>query len=437
LRRITRRGLGMEAAVGTGMSLSRRALLVSLCAALAGCGSGPPSARDAMPTNDGAGGSGDGASKNGDGKGEGSELPGAPKIPKGGPDPNSAWRKLADETHGFVVGHLLAPSGSYKTTEAEDRTDQWHCVSQIGADIEMVRLGDGRYLPYAEATFTFMNKLWDGGNTTGGYFATSKADGSNVETSTKYVDDNSLAGVTWLDAHEALTDPGRKAAYLASARSVANWLMYSGTWDTTYGGGFWWSTQKPDKPTQSNALALRVFTRLAAIGSETHYKDWATSIVTWLDGTMLDQATGLYAWKYEAGGRNGAKFTYDQAIMIEALLDLNRLADAQKLADAMHTVLWDVTSGGYVISTEDHRLSPVFSAWASVALVRLFETDQDPKWLDRAVANADALGAKLRDATNHGYYATSKPDGSERSPYLQAVDQAWMQRAQAAIARHR
>ena len=273
------------------------------------------------------------------------------------------YRRLANETHDFTVGTLLAPSGSYRTTPGENRTDEWHVVSQIGADVSMIALADARYQPYIDSSFGFMNKLWDSTTPVGGYFATSAADGSNVDRSTKYVDDNSLAGVTWLDAHDALPDAGRRASYLASARSVANFLMTEGVWDDVHGGGFYWSTQKPDKPTQSNGLALQLFVRLSMLTGESYYRDWAGSVLDWLNGKMFDAKDGLYSWKWESAGRNDAKFTYDQAILIDAHLQLyaqtrnaQHLASAQALAEAMHRVLWDPANGGYVISTEDRRL---------------------------------------------------------------------------------
>lgn len=352
---------------------------------------------------------------------------------------DAEWQRLANETHTFVVKTLLTPVGSYRTTPGADRTDEWHCASQLAADVSMLALGDASYQPYVDRTSAFMDALWDRTSPAGGYFATASASGASVDRTTKYVDDNALAGVTWLDAWRS-SDPSRKDGYLASARAVANFLMHANLWDATYGGGFWWSTDKPDKPTQSNGLALRLFARLAQIDGQTYYRDWANDVLAWLDGTMFDAASGLYSWKREASGRNDAKFGYDQAILIDAHLDLYaatgdaaHLAKAQKIAEAMHRVLWD---GGYVISTEDRRLSPVYSAWVSVTLVRLFEVDGDRKWLDRAAANLQTLDAKLRDPATHAYYATSRPDGSERSDVVQEVDQAWMQRAQAALARH-
>src|SRR5262249_54249558 len=151
------------------------------------------------------------------------------------------------------------------------------------ADVTMLALGDVTYADSIDKTYGFMDKFWDRSSALGGYAPRAALDGSNLEASTKFVDDNSLTGVTWLDAHEAVPDPSKKNTFLVSARDVANFLMYQGVWDTTYGGGFWWSTDKPDKPTQSNGLALQLFLRLAAITGETYYRDWAGSILAWLE----------------------------------------------------------------------------------------------------------------------------------------------------------
>jgi hypothetical protein len=368
-----------------------------------------------------------------------------------GPDPAEAadasaradqreWSRLANETHDFVVGHLLTPFGSYRTFPGEALTDEWHDASQLGADAAMLGMGEKGYSVYVDATSGFLDKLWDRASPSGGYFPRAAIDGSNVESATKYVDDNGLSGVTWLDARDAVAEPAKKEAFLGAARSAANFLMQGGVWDATYGGGFWWNTDRPDKPTQTNGLALQLFLRLGAITGEPYYTDWASGVFSWLEGTMFDVADGLYAWKWEAGGRNGAKFTYDQAILIDAYVlrftqtkDATNLERARALAEALHAKLW-AQEGGYVISSEDRRLSPVFSGWASCSLVRLHAVDPDPKWLARAKDNARALDRVLRDPDHHGYYSAGKPDGSEVTKQTQSVDQAWMQRAQAMIA---
>jgi hypothetical protein len=394
---------------------------------------GPPTARG-------------GIALTGDSAGPAPPSPAASALPGDGGVASDAkpraidWAGHARDTHLFVTTQLLTNDGSYRSASAVTTTDEWHDASQVGADAAMLALGDSSFQKTIDATFAFTDRLWDRSTDVGGYFPRSSVDGTNVERQTKFLDDNALSGVTWLDARAASSSLDRQSALLGSARSVANFLMQSGLWDTELGGGFWWNTDRPDKPTQTNGLALQLFLRLAATTGETYYRDWAGSVRGWLEGTMLDASDGLFAWKTGPSGREATKFTYDQAIMIDAYVllfgqtaDRSWLAKASALADAMHAKLW-APQGGYVISTSDPRLSPVFSAWATVALVDLFQVDPKPKWRARAEQNVGTLETRLRDPTDHGFFSASKPDGTDRTQDKQAVDQAWMQHAQAKLA---
>jgi uncharacterized protein YyaL (SSP411 family) len=141
-------------------------------------------------------------------------------------------------------------------------------------------------------------------------------------------------------------------------------------------------------------------------------------------------------------GVHRSYFTYDQAIAID--FDIERyqatgeaafLTQAESLANQLASKLWDSQRGGFVIQTDDWRLSPVFSGWASVSLVHLFQVDQDPHWLELARANLDAIDRFLRDPSTGGYYAACQPDGTAVDGRQETVDQAWMQRAHALVAR--
>ena len=106
---------------------------------------------------------------------------------------------------------------------------------------------ESRYLPYVTNTYVWMNTLWDNASTNGGYFAGSFIDGTGKSTD-KYVDENSLSGNAYLDCY-AVTTGTTKTNFLSSAIAIANWLICSAQWDSTFGGGFWWNTTKQLKPT--------------------------------------------------------------------------------------------------------------------------------------------------------------------------------------------
>jgi uncharacterized protein YyaL (SSP411 family) len=360
---------------------------------------------------------------------------------------SSAYYIKAQETHNFVYGNLLTTYNSYKvnTTTQTTTAYEWYNVSQIYADAEMAKIGNSAYLPYMNNTYTWMNNMWNGSTPTGGYFAAANVNGTGAA-GDKYTDDNALTGVAYLDAYDVTTGT-TKTNYLNSAKACANWLMNSGQWDATYGGGFWWNTIKESKPTQTNGLALQLFLRLYQITGQTFYKDWANSIKDWLINNMRDAATGLYIWKIDgpgAGTKHMEKFTYDNAIMVEAfLLYAQILADntfvtkAQSLGSSMNTTLWNSTYHVYIFNTADGRINPAWCVWGSQAMIKLYQRDGNTAWLDYAQQNIDYMNTKLRNTTNLGYYHFCNFDGSSVETRQEGVDQAWMQRTQGLLSDYR
>jgi Glycosyl hydrolase family 76 len=356
---------------------------------------------------------------------------------------NSIYWTNANQTHGYVVTNLLTSFNSYRTQPGSNSAFEWYCVSQIYADETMVAGGGLGYAAYMNNAYAWMNNLWDNGNPIGGYYSAGNVDGTG-QGGGKYVDDNSLAGNVYLDCY-AVTTGATRTNYLNSARAIANWLMFSGMWDSTYNGGFWWSDSKTVKPTQSNGLAMQLFIRLYGITGETYYKDWANSIRSWLETQMLDSSDGLYIWQIETNGvKNFIKFTYDNAIMIEADLlyaqtmgDTNYTAKAESLARSLNTRLWSVPYKAYYFNTSDGRVNPCWCGWASQSLIRLYQADRNSTWLNYAQQNIDFMNAHLRNRTNFSYYTFCNMDGSSIENRIEGVDQAWMQRIQGMMAAYR
>lgn len=358
---------------------------------------------------------------------------------------SSVYWTDAQQTHNYIVGHLLTPYNSYRadtTTSLYNTAYEWYNASQIYADAEMVSDGDSRYDSYMNNTYTWMNNMWDGSNPNGGYFSAANVDGSGAG-GDKYVDDNSITGNTYLDCYN-VTIGTTQTAYLNSAEAIANWLMYSGLWDTTYGGGFWWNTQKKVKPTQTNGLALQLFLRLYKITGQSYYKSWANSIINWLNTQMYDSNDGLYIWEIDSTGKQMVKFTYDNGIMVEALLlyyqimgDNSYLTRAENLANAMHTVLWNTTHKVFIFNTNDLRVNPAWCGWSSQSMIRLYEADSNSNWLNYAQENVDFINSNLRDTTDYGYYQYCDLDGSNLIKNKEGDDQAWMQRVQGLLANYR
>lgn len=356
---------------------------------------------------------------------------------------NSVYWTDAQQTHNFVVGNILTTYNSYKADSAKPTTAyEWYNASQIYADAEMVLSGDSRYTSYMNNSYSWMNNMWDNGNPNGGYFSAANVNGTGAG-GDKYVDDNSLSGVTYLDCYNVTTGT-TQTNYLNSAKACANWLMNGGLWDTTYGGGFWWSTAKTLKPTQSNGLAMQSFLRLYQITGQSYYKNWAISVKNWLESNMYDDTTGLYIWEIQSGAKQYVYFTYDNAIMMEADLlyyqiigDTSYLSKAQAIAGNMNTTLWNSTHNVYIFNTTDPRVNPAWCGWASQSLMQLYDVDKNSTWLDYAQKNIDYINANLRNTANYGYFQFRNLDGTGLYSNMEGVDQAWMERIQGMMANYR
>lgn len=361
------------------------------------------------------------------------------------PPGTSAYLTNAKNTHSFIASYYLTGYGSYRVNTTTNTTGafEWYNASQLYADAAMVAAGDASYTQYMNNAFQWLQNLWDKNDSNGGYFAAAALDGSGAA-GAKYVDDNSLTGMAFLAAYDVTTGT-TQANYLTAAEKCAGWLINSGQWDTSFGGGFWWSTDKTVKPTQSNGLALQLFLRLYQITGQAVYHDWAIQVNTWLNNKMFDSSTGLYVWQIEASGTlDSYKFTYDNAIMVEADLlwakamnDNTYLSKAEKLGNAMVTTLYNVTYNVFIFNTNDIRVNPCYCGWASQAMISLYEADGNSTWLTYAKANIDRINVVLKNTSNNGYYQYASLDGAGRYTNLEGVDQAWMQRVQVLLSKYK
>ena len=357
----------------------------------------------------------------------------------------SLYWQLAQGARQFTAERMLTRWGSYRRNPGDTVTAAWHDASQILADAAMLP-DEGRAYDSALATVRFMKSLSASGTPITGYCPSANVDGTHLDGAVQYVDDNMLTGNAFIEASQVIKSRD-SAELVKTADLLAFWLSHANLWDDTFGGGYWWNTARPYKPTQSNGLALQLFLRLYVGTGRAEHLDHAQRTYDWLRATLLDR-DGLYAAKVGAGGVDRTKFAYDQAIMIEAELLMHdatqhtthsaHIERAQHLAAALKGRLWDPIFGGFLVNTNQPLMrSPVFCGWVTQALVRLYETDRDQAWLSDAQANVDVLNLLLRDPASGGYFSDCRVDGSNRTTLQQCVDQAWMQRVQALLARYR
>jgi Glycosyl hydrolase family 76 len=322
--------------------------------------------------------------------------------------------------YGGAPDCATAPYVSYRRSDADPGVvDAWYVALQVSADADLVRLGLPEYGCTMDKALTYLELLWnpDGG----GYAPRAGPDGSNPSPVEMFADDNALIGISYLDAAAATPDPVDRDRYLALAVRVATYLTEV-HWDDSFGGGLWWSTRRAaareGKPAQANALAAALFLRLASL-SDASWGAWADRTLGWLDATLWDEDAGLYRWAVHYAEQSSQAgrlvspyyFNYDQGLMIEALLLQHQagergsaaLARAERIAAALDDTFWDDRRPGYSLRSGVVWIYPVFAAWLTPPLLQLYAADADPRWLEMASRNVEALAASMRDADG-GYF---------------------------------
>jgi uncharacterized protein YyaL (SSP411 family) len=343
--------------------------------------------------------------------------------------PNVHYLDLARQTQRFTLDRLgylggatdcpRAPYLSYLRSDVEpDWTDQWYVTSQMGADTALLRVFPGLGRCTIDKSAAFLDLMWDH-QSAGGYLARCRPDASLFLRPDKYSDDHGHAGLMLIDVYEA-TDDGR---YVKRARAAADYLMYGGVWDKTFGGGFWWNNRRGDtvegKPAQANGLAVDLFAQLYGLTGKRVYREWALKTFDWLEARLFDPHARLYRWSvhFETLDRRRGElvahrfFNYDQGIIIEALLSLNRHVDsdpaylrrALELAEQLETAFWHPGEGGFNLERGVEHVMAIYSSWLTPSLLALHQVAPDERWRTLARRNVDALNSYLR-APDGGYY---------------------------------
>ncbi|MDP8922014.1 MAG: hypothetical protein M3O34_03960 [Chloroflexota bacterium] len=389
--------------------------------------------------------------------------------------PRADYRAMALETQRYTWHHLAYTGGaancasaryvSYRRDDRSDTTisDHWYSALQVRADAALVRLGEEHYRCQVDKAVAWMELLWSPDHR--GYAPRANLDGSNPTLHDVYADDNGVIGLAFLEAARVTRDPAVRERSLDGARRAAGFMVDTGLWDGTFGGGLWWTNQRENlgegKPALPTALLAQLTAELYVETREPAFRQHALDSLDWLDRTLWSPYHQMYAYgiNFAPGDpsravvADEAYFGYDQAIVIEALLALHSvepgdgryLARARQIGRAINRYFWHPELGGYTLQASVLDLYAPYGAWISEALVDLYRADGNPFWRDRAQANLDALARTFGNGEGGYYRLAFKCEGErealcrrgeeyglERVVYT--MSQATMQRAAALLA---
>ncbi len=339
---------------------------------------------------------------------------------------NTKWMGILTGTLIFSSGYLLLTSQPTTNPIREVRNYRSH------ADASMLVLQS----MYNTSTGLWLNALWweqaNALETTIDYSSQTNittythdiATTFNANKSTyfldKYYDDEGWWAIAWMKAY----DLTKKIDYLNMARTLFNDM--AGGWDTTCGGGIWWSKDKNYKNAIANELFLEVAVRLHqrisgdTVGGgggpqHTSYIDWANKEWNWFKNTGMINSSNLVNDGLDSGTckNNGlTPWTYNQGVILGGLTDMYKitydssyLRQAEAIADANNITNVDDNDVLYEKGCE-----PTASCDANAAqfkgvfmknLYYLYQVDDKQAYKDFITRNADAIWSHSRDRSNH------------------------------------
>jgi predicted alpha-1,6-mannanase (GH76 family) len=219
-----------------------------------------------------------------------------------------------------------------------------------------------------------------------------------------FYDDNGWYVNVWLRAYEATGDN----SFLAAAQS--GFADLTAGWDGACGGGLWWSKDRTYKNAITTGLFLLAAARLARLRNEPGHREWARRAWEWFDAVGLINSESLVNDGLdECRNNGGTTWTYNQGILISALVELWRLSGSRSYLDRAHAVASAATTrlvhpGGTILREPSEpacdRDQEIFKGVLAQGLGRLCRADPAGSAAHVALlaANADAVWRRSRNS---------------------------------------
>jgi predicted alpha-1,6-mannanase (GH76 family) len=227
-----------------------------------------------------------------------------------------------------------------------------------------------------------------------------------------YYDDEGWWALAWIKAYD-LTGTGQ---YLSMSKSIFNNMAQG--WDSTCGGGLWWSKDRTYKNAIPNELFLSVAARLHertpgdTVGGGSgpqhrSYIDWANREWQWFKSSGMINPSHLVNDGLVITGKtcqnNGQNtWTYNQGVIVGALADMYRIT-----RDTSYLIQAEAIAGANIMANTDNKgilyekgCEPGDSCDADAAqfkgifmqnLYYLYQTDSRQQYKDIILKNAAAI----------------------------------------------
>lgn len=228
------------------------------------------------------------------------------------------------------------------------------------------------------------------------------AQGQHTNFVNMYYDDDGWWALAWIDAYDVTGN----SAYLSMAETIFSAI--TGAWDSTCGGGVWWSTARTYKNAIPNELFLTIAARLAnrtSGSASATYLNWARQEWAWFKSSgMINSQNlindGLNSSNPNACANNGGTtWSYNQGVILGGLVELYHADNDPSLlpqAEAIaNSTIANLAKNGILIDpgTISGGDEPQFKGVFLRNLMALYVADADPRYQAFADANAKSIVA--------------------------------------------